>query len=156
MRLREDGGRGALWVALAYRPAIGPSVLLPNSPDLALPHLSRSDVPFCQQLICSPALLYLSPFTLCFPFTSCSVGLEEIYTWVWSLFTVVYMRLIMDHRALLSATFFSSPPEHDECLVDLPIIMHLLCNSAPSPLRTDLSRTPHTLNMISVCCRFRW
>lgn len=110
MRLREDGGRGALWVALAYRPAIGPSVLLPNSPDLALPHLSRSDVPFCQQLICSPALLYLSPFTLCFPFTSCSVGLEEIYTWVWSLFTVVYMRLIMDHRALLSATFFFFPP----------------------------------------------
>lgn len=46
-------------VALAYRPAIGLSFPLPNSPDLALPHLSRSGVLF-QQLICSTTLLYLS------------------------------------------------------------------------------------------------
>ena len=138
MRLKEDGGRGALWMALAYRPAIGPSILLPNSPDLALPHLSRSDVPFCQQLICSPTLLYLSPFTLCFPFTSCSVGLEEIYSWVWSLFTVVYMRLIMDHRALLSATFFFlPPPSMMSVLLTFPLLC--ICCATVLPLRSVLT-----------------
>lgn len=67
------------------------------------------------------------PFTVCFSFTSDSASLEWIYT------CAQHCCAHMTNNGplcLLSAAFFSL--KHDECLVDLHIIMHLLCNSALS------------------------
>lgn len=97
MCLQQKGWGGGGWVALAYRPAIGLSSLLPNSPDLALPHLSRSCVPFCQQLICGSTFLYLSLllwFLLHLLF--CRPWLDLHLCAI----TVVHQWLIMDRRAL--------------------------------------------------------
>lgn len=97
-------------VALAYRPTSGcRRPPFPNPADLAPPHLSRPCIPFCQQLICSATLPYLSPLF------SLSVSPSPLVVSALGRFT---LGLITAHRcirapnkgslALLSATFYQA------------------------------------------------
>lgn len=114
----EEGGfssRRCAWGAVCWG-GIGlqtykwmPQAPLPNPADLAPPHLSRPCIPFCQQLICSATLPYLSPLF------SLSVSPSPLVVSALGRFT---LGLITAHRcirapnkgslALLSATFYQA------------------------------------------------